>query len=350
MATYNGQVNASENDGYLAGSWDYATGSMGIGKAFLGNAVISAVRFTNVTIPQGATITGVSLIIIGDSDDSDDVNVNVYGIDEDNTADFSSDPTGRTKTTAYMEGLINGIDANGEAAFVNGNMINVVQEIVDRGSWSSGNAMGFIFDGTPSDNDNIIYFKTYDGDDTKAATLEITYSTGGSASLSPSASTSASSSASASKSASASASASPSPIEPFNGLKIAKPNINVLNTQEPFDLIFSSDYGTLKYYTKETASFTINAADDDIAGTATITHDLGYYPYVEVFVSVYIGDPTGVYQYCPFAGAGAVVAYDANYKITTSNIVLYGQINGISDSLWHFDFLVFIFKNNLQLS
>jgi hypothetical protein len=133
-------------------------------------------------------------------------------------------------------------------------------------------------------------------------------------------------------------------------MKIAKPGYNVLTTNDPTRLIFSSDYGTLKYYKKETAQITFDANAGDIAGIATITHNLGYYPFVEVFVSVYIGSPTGIYEYCPFAGSGATVQYSANYKITTTGITLYAEINGVSDSVWVFDFIVFIYKNNLNLT
>jgi len=114
-------------------------------------------------------------------------------------------------------------------------------------------------------------------------------------------------------------------------------------------LIFSSEYGTLKYFDKQELNLSFDANTGDITCRGEITHNLGYYPYVEVYVSVYIGSPTGVYEYCPFVGSGASVAYNANVKIDTSKITCYGEISGVSTSVWHFDFLVFIFKNNLNL-
>lgn len=165
-----------------------------------------------------------------------------------------------------------------------------------------------------------------------------------SASLSPS------SSPSPSPSATPSPSLSPSPLpDRINGiLKIAKEGINVLTNSDPEKFIFSSEYGTLKYYSKQTAQVEFDA-NTAIAGNTTINHNLGYYPFVEVFVKLSVnGTPvTGNYEYVPFAGAGISIFYDANYKITTSSIVLYGQEIGVSTSVWTFDFLIFIFKNDL---
>lgn len=138
-------------------------------------------------------------------------------------------------------------------------------------------------------------------------------------------------------------------VVPFSGIKIAKAGVNALATNDPQFLKYSSDFGTLKYYARAETKVTINAGNGDVAGKAEIIHNLGYYPFVEVFVSVYIGSPTGIYEYVPFAGSGATVQYDATYSITPTKIILYSQINGVSSSLWNFDFVVFVFKNNLGL-
>ena len=226
----------------------------------------------------------------------------------------------------------------------------VVQEIINRGGWSSGNDMGFLILNDGSGNGVSHLWRAYDGDSATAALLTIVYvGSSPSASQSPSSSQSPSPSLSPSVSPSSTPSPSPSQSDPFFGLRIAKEGKNVFTDQEPFDLKFSSDYGTLKYFSKQNTIAQLDASDDEIATTATINHNLGYYPFVEVFVRVYIGAPAGNYEYCPFAGAGAAVLYSATYKITTSDIVLYGGIDGVSASVWNFDFLVFIYKNNLNL-
>jgi len=205
---------------------------------------------------------------------------------------------------------------------------------------------------SPSPSSSLSPSASKSGSQSSSASQSPSASTSASESPSASASESKSLSPSASTSASASASYSPSPsaVQPFFGLKIAKDGVDALITQEPYNFKFNSNYGTLKYFSKETVQVQFDANDGVGAGTATINHALGYYPFVEVFVRVYIGTPIGNYEYCPFAGSGAAVSYDATYKITTSDIVLYTQIAGLSASVWTFDFLVFIYKNNLNLS
>ncbi|SRR6266496_1710405 len=134
-----------------------------------------------------------------------------------------------------------------------------------------------------------------------------------------------------------------------NKVIVAKSGFNVLTETNPKNLKFSSDYGTLKYFTKTTKNISFDANAGDISCHGTYTHNLGYYPFVDVLCRVYIGAPAGNYEYCPFAGAGAVVFYSANYIITPTTIEFYGQINGVSTSIWNFDFLAFVYKNNLNL-
>lgn len=167
--------------------------------------------------------------------------------------------------------------------------------------------------------------------------------------IAPSASPSVSPSISPSASPSVSPSASPSvpPPPEYGLLRIAKPGINVITNDQVENLVFSSEYGTLKYFTKQSINTSLNAALGEISCRGEYTHGLGYYPFVEVYVSVYIGSPTGIYEYCPFVGSGATVGYNANIKVDTSKITVYGEINGVSSSVWHFDFIVFVYKNNL---
>ena len=372
MSTFTAEITTQHNDGYRwPGDGSWTDDDLYLGHTDPAGSLNMAVRFPNVTIGGGATISSAKLSFKTWFEHTNDIHAKIYGIDQDNTAEFpdsgnpADNPTQRTKTTASVDW--DRTDTIPSETYIDtADITSIVQEIVDRGSWSSGNAMGFILDNDGFATGQSVLFYDYERwsgsyASGKYAVLTITY-TGSSPSLSPSlspsitpsASPSLSPSISSSRSPSASISPSPSEIEPFFGLKIIKREAvdrgkNVLTTQEPTDLIFSSDYGTLKYFEKLTATGSIDANAGDIATKSTITHGLNYYPYVEVFVSVYIGDPTGIYEYCPFFGSGASVAYNANYKITTTTIELYGEINGVSTSTWTFDFLVFIYKNNLNL-
>ena len=364
MATFTKRIDADIRDldhTLYEGSW-----SVNVSSAYnIGNpgSVTRNVglRFTGVNIPQGSEITSAKITFLAPHFLYDDQNCNnrIIGVDEDNTAEFVASPENSARTRTHTTAYVNwgNVDEIEDSTFDTPDLKTIVQEIVDRGGWSSGNAMAFYLYDNGSSSGNYIQAEEYSSGSTKSALLTIEYVEAGSPSPSPtpssspslSPSLSPSSSQSNTPSPSSSISPSPSPIEPFFGMKIAKPGINVLTTQEPFNLKFSSDYGTLKYFDKQTASITIDADAGDIAGTGTITHDLGYYPYVEVFVNVYIGVSDGTYEYCPLFGSGATVAYNANYKITTTGITLYAEINGVSPSLWNFDFLVFIYKNDLNL-
>ena len=135
---------------------------------------------------------------------------------------------------------------------------------------------------------------------------------------------------------------------PFSGIKISKPGINVLQTNDPRNLIFSSRYPNLKYFKKGSMRISFDAGAGDISATGIYQHNLGYYPFIEAFSSVYLsGAPTGIYEYCPFFGSGATIAYSTNYRITKTTVQFYGQISGMSADVWVFDFIFFIFKNNL---
>jgi len=130
---------------------------------------------------------------------------------------------------------------------------------------------------------------------------------------------------------------------------VAKDGVNVLHETDPENLKFSSDYGTLKYFQKINKILTFDASAAEVGAKGTYTHNLNYYPFVQAFVRVYIGSPSGNYEPCPFAGSGAAVSYDATFAVTPTDIEVYGQIHGVSTSVWTFDFLLFLYKNNLQL-
>ena len=346
MATFTKRVNHSYDDGTKVLTWAAPpTGSnLFVGSYWYGDC-LTAVRFTNVTIQQGATITSAKLTFVAYATDTSDVKAKVYGIDEDNTATFHPNaPGGRARTSASRDWDLNGITLN--SSYDATNLTAIVQEIVDRGGWSTGNAMGFLIDDDGSASPSTYHeFYEYDGDSAKAAFLTIEY-----VSSSPSSSISPSSSESISISASPSLSISPSPSPgAFYGMKIAKTGYDVLKTQDPSELKFDSTKGTLKYFDKQTLAVQFDA-NNDVTGKNTYTHDLGYYPFVEVFTRVYIGSPSGAWEYCPFAGAGATILYKANYKLTTTDITVYGEIDGISTSVWNFEFLIFMYKNDLKLS
>lgn len=131
-----------------------------------------AFRFTSINIPQGSTISSAVLgFYIGvKGAGTGDLKAKIYGIDEDNTSDFGSSPMGRTQTTNYDESSWS-LPAQGQ--YSNHNVTSIVQEIIGRNGWSTGNALGFLLfnNGSP---DNVWVF---DGDveGSPSSTLTISY-------------------------------------------------------------------------------------------------------------------------------------------------------------------------------
>lgn len=116
-----------------------------------GDSYKGAIRFPTVdrsgTVVYAAVYVQQSNVVFTGSP----VKFDVWGIDEDNTSDFSSgNPTTRSKTSAttYFEKGTPSEDQYTEVV-----VTSMFNEIVSRGGWSSGNAMGFIFQdqGSPSD-------------------------------------------------------------------------------------------------------------------------------------------------------------------------------------------------------
>lgn len=181
-----------------------------------------------------------------------------------------------------------------------------------------------------------------------SASLSPSPSLSPSASESISVSASISPSASLSPSSSVSASTSPSPPLEFVGVKVAKTDINVLEATDPSDFKFNSEYGTLKYFETGTLNFTIDGDLDgnlETVGQAAHTHNLGYCPYVEV----YMLNPDGVWEYCPTYSGGASTTWQSYVVITPVQLKVYAVISGFSQGGVDFTFKYFIYKNNLNL-
>ena len=110
-------------------------------------------RFNGITIPQGATITNSYLQFQADEADSGSISLTINGEDVDNAATFNSTPgniSSRTLTTASVAWSPPNWTAVGEAGLNQrtSNIASVIQEIVNRPGWSSGNSLALIISGS----------------------------------------------------------------------------------------------------------------------------------------------------------------------------------------------------------
>ena len=340
-------------------------------------------RFTGVTIPQGATITSAKITFTDSTTGTERaLNFKIIGVDEDNTAEFTTSPISDARTRTHTSASV-----DWDATFTpsagttrdTSDIKTIIQEIVNRGGWSSGNAIGiYLYDDGTTEEEYYDYKYWYSYND-DAPLLTIVYETTSSSaspsasasatpsesfspslspsitpsaspSLSPSISVSLSPSASISLSPSTSVSPSPSPQPPFFGLKIAKPGFDVLTETDPNKLIFSSDYNTLKYYKSGTITHSVSEADNTLYRTKSYyTHNLNFYPYFEVYCKDDLmsgWQPVGKFE----AGAGAYRSFYAFVTKTRLYVVAAGYtgIGGAGES-YDVVFKYKIFRNNLGL-
>lgn len=123
---------------------------------------------------------------------------------------------------------------------------------------------------------------------------------------------------------------------------IAKPGFNALTETDPDNLIYSSDYDTLKYYT----SGSVNLTPVGTTIETTITHDLGYIPYFTAYVNNFAG--ANAYNMCP--GYEANVSGYIHADVYADSTKLYFRVH--TDYLntgTTFNFRYFIFRNRLGL-
>jgi len=167
MASIDLQISAGSDDGDT-NYYDHEycafalTDSIYIGKYAEAIAMVCYLRWLNITIPQGATITAAHISFYGRGSLSEGTvcNADIDGDDEDNCATYTTCPNlwARPRTTASV--AWNGISSWASAAWYDSpDIASVIQEIINRGGWSSGNAIGIFVDGHRSDVDAKRYFR-----------------------------------------------------------------------------------------------------------------------------------------------------------------------------------------------
>jgi len=145
----------------------------------------SGFRFPSVTIPQGSTITAAKLSVYLSSVQADDANLKIHAHDTDDAADFSAegipeiyDVADRPRTDAFTSWVEDAVHGGVSGWYDSPSILDVVQEIVSRGGWSSSNAIVLLL---IANTDVYKQFKanTYDAGSQYAAKLEVTWESAG---------------------------------------------------------------------------------------------------------------------------------------------------------------------------
>lgn len=80
--------------------------------------------------------------------------------------------------------------------------------------------------------------------------------------------------------------------------KISKSGYNVLTETNPDNLIYSSDYDTLKYYSSGNVTLEVNAGEDE--KETSITHSLGYIPVFIAYLELDFSVGSGYWSQVPY--------------------------------------------------
>jgi len=174
MASLSRQVAAGNDDARQVAGVMYLDETTGIIMPANTPGAWAATRFTNITIPPGSTIgtpTTYSVYVYTSSNDSPDLDA--LADDADDSAQpttTANDLSNRVLTTAKVTWTATNIGTGWKSP---GDVAAVIQEIIDRPGWASGNAITILLDARTTSND--FRFRCYENDPLLAAKLDITY-------------------------------------------------------------------------------------------------------------------------------------------------------------------------------
>ena len=129
-------------------------------------------------------------------------------------------------------------------------------------------------------------------------------------------------------------------------IRISKSGYNAITETGTDNMVFDSDYNTLKYHLEGSTSLTFSSATPETKET-TITHNLGYIPFFKAFVDDPNFSPVRWYMMpYTFADAGAYI-YFFVYANTTQ-LVFRVEHSGVAASVTA-TFKYKVFRNNTGL-
>lgn len=136
----------------------------------------SGLRWQNITIPKGSTIDSATLrwVCKFTAPKSSQPFATIRGDDEDNSATFSTEANfdNRPRTDASVVYEIPAVTIN--VPYDTPDLKTIIQEIVDRPGWESGNAIALLLGPNPTGN-QVVYAFSFEGDPNKAAILMLTW-------------------------------------------------------------------------------------------------------------------------------------------------------------------------------
>jgi len=139
----------------------------------IGTPVIVGLRFQNITIPQGSTITNAYVEFTSEDNDSPTINLTFTGQAIDDAPTFTTTSfniSNRTTTSASV--TWNNVPAwTNNVTYQTPDLSTIIQEIVNRPGWASGNGLVIMVTASAIERDAY----SYNGSSTKAPLLHVEY-------------------------------------------------------------------------------------------------------------------------------------------------------------------------------
>jgi type IV pilus assembly protein PilY1 len=173
------QIAGSANDAEQAvsnGSMSLSSSDLELGQDGTTKQIVG-MRFQDVAVPQGATVTNAYIEFTAKDSSSGTLNLSIKGENVDNAAAFSSTSSeistrlsgaGTSASTAWTPGSWS--DGN---TYDSPSLTAIVQEIVNRGGWTKGNAMAMFVSTSSSSNTRRAY--SVDGSASRAPRLIVEF-------------------------------------------------------------------------------------------------------------------------------------------------------------------------------
>ncbi|MEH6650223.1 MAG: PilC/PilY family type IV pilus protein [Motiliproteus sp.] len=136
----------------------------------------AGIRFSSVDIPQGATIIDAALAFTVNKNNNKAVTLNYSGELAGNSASFSSSTnnlTSRAQTSGSVNLALEGSSANN--TITSPDIKEVLQEIINLGTWSANNAMTLFIERVSGHNSGFVDTYSYEQSSAKAAELTVNY-------------------------------------------------------------------------------------------------------------------------------------------------------------------------------
>jgi len=179
VTTINTKISISSDDAFNGCSLETAAIGVSLGldqRCTPAKPITTGLRFQNLAIPQGATITNAVISFVSSADYTNPLSLIIKGAATDNSPTFSSsnNPATASTTTASVPFNI-GYPWQWKAHDFTPNFAFVVQEIVNRPGWQAGNSLAVIIKDNGSASER--RFDGFNIDPTGTAELWVQYTT-----------------------------------------------------------------------------------------------------------------------------------------------------------------------------